>query len=570
MVYLFLPCLTGFGSTITGVSGRNTISLLGITMIAILVIVNLKDDVDLVNLRPLAIFGIACGLLVNTAMVSKYNYGFDINLEYFVYMSTDKSGFWNIGLSKDSLTGTYNAMLSVTILPTIISQVSGLTGEVVFKLVYVPIFALVPVILYKLLRKNWEEKIAWISVMFFISNYTFYNEMVTLARQMIAEVFMSLLVLLLVSRKTTTLSGRFAYMMLAFGLVASHYTVALVFLLPVLCVSVYSFFRGTRTAATARSVTLFMLVMTLSWYVFTYSPVDAIVGVGKGILPRVISDLFNPEARDPNVLVGLGIGGPAQSTVQYLGRLFSYVTELFVILGILSLLWKKNRANLPGEVVALSVAGFALVGLGIVVPHFASSINMTRIYHLGLFFLAPFFVVGGQKVVTLVSKPIGPWGRQLNRQRILSMLVLAVLLPYLLFNTGVVQEVTGDIPFSRPLSGYRMDRRILDNFVIRDAEVVGAEWTTRETSPASTFYADRVSKLHVLASYGVKLQDNILFLYEDTQTVQEGSYVFLRELNVQNGIIIEPGFREFNLSSTALLVSLNSIYSNGGCEVYYR
>ena len=95
----------------------------------------------------------------------------------------------------------YNGMLSVVALAPIYSLISSLDLVWVFKLVYPVIFALVPVGLYQIFRRQLNDKVAFLSCFFFMSFAPFYVQMTTLARQEVAELFFVLLILLLVSKE---------------------------------------------------------------------------------------------------------------------------------------------------------------------------------------------------------------------------------------------------------------------------------------------------------------------------------------------------------------------------------
>src|SRR5208337_4570706 len=111
-----------------------------------------------------------------------------IHQEFALFQQVTQQGSWTPQVSI-----LYNAALSVTILPAIISTVSSIDGVSIFKIVYPLLFSLVPMILYRTYRKIMSPGAAFLSVFVFISYPTSYIELTQLGRQMIAELIMILL-----------------------------------------------------------------------------------------------------------------------------------------------------------------------------------------------------------------------------------------------------------------------------------------------------------------------------------------------------------------------------------------
>ncbi len=96
---------------------------------------------------------IAITLLFQYSLISNYVQGADIKVEYYVSTLTQSSGFWNSTASFTNLVyGRFYNMLSITVLPTIYSNILNMDITWVFKIVYPLIFALVPLALYLLWR----------------------------------------------------------------------------------------------------------------------------------------------------------------------------------------------------------------------------------------------------------------------------------------------------------------------------------------------------------------------------------------------------------------------------------
>src|SRR4030043_803331 len=121
----------------------------------------------------------------------------------FVFQNAQLSAHWNpvFAFPSDEGYGRYNAMLSITILPTVYSNMLGIDETWVFKIIYPLIFALVPVGLYLLWQPYIGKKLSFIAAFVFMAQSTFFTEMIALNRQMIGELFFVLLLLVLLNKE---------------------------------------------------------------------------------------------------------------------------------------------------------------------------------------------------------------------------------------------------------------------------------------------------------------------------------------------------------------------------------
>jgi uncharacterized membrane protein len=219
--------------------------------------------------------------------------------------------------------------------------------------------------------------------------------------------------------------------------------------------------------------------------------------------------------------------------------------------------------------------------LCVAVPNVAPALNLERFYAITLLFLAPCFVLGGETLVGVSENVL----RRAIRRRSLSnaysktgtVVLCAVLIGYFLTQSGFINCISGASPLSFSLD-YNRIRTSTDpnsansitfyaNF-ITEQDVFGAVWLTKNRGESSMIYADYRSADGVLTSYGFipRLQISPL---TNTTTLEQGGFVYLRQLNVANGIIPTPT-APFNTSEIyPLLNKTNLIYSNGNSEIWY-
>ncbi len=162
-------------------------------------------------------------------------------------------------------------MLSVTILPTIYSNILNMNITWVFKIVYPLIFAFVPLALYLLWRGKFGVAVAFLSVFLFMSQTTFYTDMVGLARQMIAEVFFVLLFLILFSKSLSSKNVKILFVIFGFCLIVSHYSIALIFAFYISLMWLLEYFTKKPSRHLSLSMVVYFLVLMFSWFAFTVS-----------------------------------------------------------------------------------------------------------------------------------------------------------------------------------------------------------------------------------------------------------------------------------------------------------
>ncbi|HSV49570.1 MAG TPA: hypothetical protein VLH35_04575, partial [Candidatus Acidoferrales bacterium] len=200
LLLVLIPILSIVGAYYVDATGNNTILLVMILAIAGIFTAAVRLERS-TKIYPFAIFIIALALLMHVSLISNYilPYGGDSPVEMFVFQNTHQSAHWNATFmfASDEAYGRYNAMLSITVLPTIYSNMLGIDPTWVYKIIYPLIFALVPVALYALWQPYIGKKLGFIAAFVFVAQSTFFTEMLALNRQMIAELFFVLLLLTL-------------------------------------------------------------------------------------------------------------------------------------------------------------------------------------------------------------------------------------------------------------------------------------------------------------------------------------------------------------------------------------
>jgi uncharacterized membrane protein len=452
-------------------------------------------------------------------------------------------------------------MLSITILPTIYSVLLNLNPTNVFKILYPLIFALVPVGLYQLWQKNFGKKTAFIAAFLLMADLTFYTEMLGLNREMIAELFFVLLLLTL-SMKMKMFNKIVCFIVFSFALITAHYSLALIFFLFISIAWAASLiYRKTMS----RNITAAMLVLCLgimfSWYLFTSggSTFNSIMQFGSYVNGQ-LGQFFNPASRGTGVLSGLGLES-SPTIWNTVSRVFAYATEGLIVIGFIGLIIKRKKVPLNGQDLMFIVLAVAALVALVAVPGLANTLDITRFYHILLFFLAPLCVLGAETFVKLISK----------RRTVLvaSILLVIVLVPYFLFQTGLVYEVVGARSFyslGLGLNKMSLTYQRYDMGYFDASEVAGAIWISKNAGAEnSTIYAD-VSSGTILVPYCLGFNDVVLL---NVTALAPDSYIYLNKANIIDKVVVDGSQYIFNTTSISpVLESADKIYSNGACDIY--
>jgi uncharacterized membrane protein len=174
----------------------------------------------------LGIFFAALAVLLLTSLRGWYITGHDIQREYGVFQLANQAGVWSIAAFRNP----YNACLSVNLLPTSISRLTGISGIYVFKAVYPVLFAVAPVALYRAVRHGAPQTIALLSAFYFVAFPTFFTDMVFLARQEVAFLLLGCSLVILADPDRPRRVRRIVVTALLAGIVLSHYSTTYVVL----------------------------------------------------------------------------------------------------------------------------------------------------------------------------------------------------------------------------------------------------------------------------------------------------------------------------------------------------
>jgi uncharacterized membrane protein len=569
-----VPLLAIFGAMLAS----SPILLMFVLAVLVLVVVTIfSERIIPAELYAVVILVIAVSFLFHSEFTSQYLQGWDVLGEFYVFRLTSINSLWNpqaIPLPVLPLLD-YNAMLSVTILPTIYSNVLNIQGEWVFKFGYLLIYCFVPVSIYQTYKQGFGKSIAFLSAFYFALFPRFYSEE---RRQIIGELFLVLLIFTILDRNITQRNRKTLLCIFGAALVVSHYSISYIFVFCVLSAwIVVAIIRrlhkndsGEKQAINTGLVFL-ILTFNITWYTFASPSVNqTFFEFADHIVTTFTTGFLSVGSRGETVseFVAPSLGN---MTLAYKADyVINKIPYFLIIIGFVALARYYRRMKIQLEYLPMVLSNVSILLLALAVPSFAPAFLAHRFFHVSLLFLAPVCIYGGATLLDWVLKRFV----DTERARIASLRAICILLALiLLFKTGFVYEVTGDVPISRYIGFTRMKtsdssttKAGLYESYIPVQDVYSATWLSRVTSNDSKTYADETASEHVLRAYGLRIIEWKFLLTNET-IIQPDAYVYLRYLNTQ-GVFTEYG----KFSNTSVIYNqldlADKIYSDDS-EIYY-
>ena len=593
-----IPFLAILGTYLVNFYHNNILLMLLLVILALIAVLIAFDKFIPKNLYPLAVFVIAISLLFHKSLITMYLWGWDIQVECYLCNLVKMNGIWD-----STIPMTYNAMLSIVMLAPVFSNICGMSLTWVFKIIYPLLFSLVPLGLYRVFQKQTDDKIAFLSCFFFVSIQTFFSDMLQLARQQIAELFLVLLILSMIDKNMDKIKRSFIFIVFGISLAVSHYGLSYIYMFSLISAWLimllmdnpaiqklrddfyvkFSRYKSEKLArnpislnAKNRTISstfvLLFITFTLTWYMYvsSSSAFNSIVRIGDHMASSIFIDFLNPEAAEGLDIIMRETVSPLHSVTKYLHLL----SQFFIAVGVLTLLIKGREMKFEDEHTSFSIVNLVICFGAIGLPYFAIALHTTRLYQITLIFLAPFCVIGGITVFKVVSKAVRvSWTNKSVRN---SLKVLSVLFAiFLLFNTGFVYEVTKDNPVSIALS---QESSTKDYPLTNEQEALSGEWLRDKRDTDTTIYADEYRGLSLAGTAHIGKRRVFMGEEEITTRILDNAYIFLGRENVKNKklILITPIKRERksvdlqNLTFYNTLLNMSRIYNNSDAQVYYR
>jgi uncharacterized membrane protein len=226
------------GTYMLNSGGSNIVSLaaLALSLVNIVALLAFRRGVP-PSLYPYTIFLLGLTILLMTSLRGWILSGHDVLMEYHVFQITQEHLNWSMAYLQDA----YNACLSITMLPTMLSGLLlHVPDQYILRGLFQVIFAAMPMAVYMLARRYLTPRLAFLAAIFFIAQVPFLRDLAFMTRQEIAFFFYGLLALIMTNRALIRRQRLVLFGMFGVALVLSHYStvyvaVAVLFMARVMC-----------------------------------------------------------------------------------------------------------------------------------------------------------------------------------------------------------------------------------------------------------------------------------------------------------------------------------------------
>lgn len=364
-----------------------------------------------------------------------YFYGTDLMGEYFVATITQGLNRWPIERISDAslhilvltpvTSHKFFSCLSVTILPTIITRITGMSMMNVFRIMIPTIAAVVAIIGFLVVREAFSQKIAGLSTIVFIFFYIYLSVYTQMIRQGVALVFFFLTLYFLSKRErkcsllsilTMFMLATAHYAVIYFIILALFITIASRRLYDLRNVRIFRFFFSTvcskkevRHAVLSKQLFMCMVIVGFSWLTFiAYPTFSANLSVPINLFESIIG-LRKPQYgfhRQYAVFSSLGI---LHTIVRWLIQALS-IAGFFIAL-------KAYKDKKSFSITIMSGTLLLLLLLWAILPYPSLAFGIERTYAIVLFGFSVFVAI----TITKFKNKFKNWGI------IFSILIIVVM-----------------------------------------------------------------------------------------------------------------------------------------------
>jgi uncharacterized membrane protein len=417
--------------------------------------------------------------------------------------------------------------------------------------------------LYKIFQKiTLNDKLSFLSVFFFISISTYYVELLQVTRQQIGELFLvSLISVIFVKNNLTKRNRAILSVIFLFSIILAHYGLSYIFMgiftLTFITLWLISkiniekiinakFFKEKENITNLSSTFIILfIVFGLSWYIFTSSSraFESFSLLINNIATNIF-DIFNPETSGGLATLTTKIQTPF---LGYINATINYLNQGFLVLGIIFGL--KTFVD-KKEYLALSLACLSLLILSIVLPFFAQSLNMTRLYHIVLIILAPFCIIGFMISLKYLSKKF--WNI-LSTKNIITLAFIYFLI-FFNFQNGVIYESV--VGTSNHIT---IDKDYYFPY-LNSEEINSLNWLANKKDQHAV-YSDEFQYRLLINFVGYNKSNH----FKKKDTSPNNVYLFFGSYNIKsNKILIKKKYLDYE----KMIKNKNKIFDNGFTNIY--
>lgn len=613
MLPFALPLAAAVGALRLNNGHSNKAAILALLLcVAVLIVSMLYASKIDESILIVILFAVGLAEMLSFSLRGTLVYGFDIATEYQRFTATTTAGIWHFTHYKDA----YGAMLSLTVMPSEIHFITGISDLMTLKLIY-PLFgALFPIEIFALARRILSPKWACVAAAVMIVQSGFMQELPALSRQEPAFALFGALVAVMLYRLEYRVGQWILAALLALSMVASHYSTTYVAISVLGAAVVLQWLVSwLRDIPRVTATILVSFVASLAGAIIWYGPVTN-SSTGLSVFAQSISsqglNLLPTQSPGQNIITAYLNSGHQQymTPSQYQQAVHTkYVLDNSPITPL-------SDAGLPkyylrDSVVPVPPVQLGFVHSGISLGIFAGRQFLNLMGAVGSFLLAfrrksdfaaraiGFLGVGATVLLALVRLS-GTLALFYNNERALlqSLCVFAIACCWIL--QGIEQRLDRDkrrqmgplliltvatltafIINSTSLLGATLGGNVQSNlansgedyerFVRSPQEIAAASWLGTQVRPGQEpIYASRYAELPLAA-----MTDLSGSLIQDVTplTINQNAWIYASTANVVDGrarVSFDNDLVTYAFPSKFLNQNFNLVYSDGASEVFNR
>jgi len=307
-----------------------------------------------------------------------------------------------------------------------------------------------------------------------------------LARMMMVELYLALFIYSTIKRLNPI------PVIFLISLAISHYGTAYLLMFSLFVLIPFSILGKQERWVGRVSNTIIALfsVVTLFWYQYIAQGFEfrKLVHISKQTL-LMLEDVFNPQYSQ-----GLYLMVSSQrSVLREITKWVNISAQAFITLGVIMMIYMilKKKKSRHIEFYILSFIFFFYDVAGVMLPLFANRLNVSRLYHLTHFFIAPYLLFGFSIIKEITSRFKKVGGNLLNTSKIVGIFLIV----YFLFTSGWILTVADD-----PFSPVWLKRQDYATWTV--PEIAGGKWIAGNKYDDLKIFSDQYRALIFLAVVG--------------------------------------------------------------------
>lgn len=593
LVPAIFPLLSIIGMRLMNVTSNNIIIvILSLSIPGYAIFLGITHDKLPEKIATPAILCISIAIILLVALRSNYIIGYDANTEYYIFQRTFESGRWMLVTD-----APLDTCLSISILPTIYQSFLNINSQYLFKILYPLLFSISPLIIYLICRKYVNVFYSFLAALFFMSQYYFLNAEMA-ARTVIALLFFALSIMVIFHDRLRTFDKYLLFFIFSTAIILSHYSTAFIslgiFVVTWLIATLMRKIMSSRlrsnsvldTTDTMNRLTPamahdnnhlslgmvgFYVVVLCVWYsvVASGTTIHYVLSFISSTFTS-LHNFFDIASRGSAAVI---FGSGLKSFPQKINFIFSWLTIIVVAIGVFVILvqYKKmttapvvNKGSPPPFLLQqfdLEFLIFALVcclilAVSVALPYVLVGYDMERTYLQAIVILAPFFIVGGIALSSVLEK--------ITRKNHVFLVTLLILVPYFLCNTGIVYQAFG-VAQSITLNSTGQD---YDYMVVHPQESYAAQWLGTFEDQTVPVYSDYYGKVKLIGQGGILGALYAKALIESDKPFD--GYFFVGYTGFVNGELLDSKIQWHEMSEyNKQFASKNLIYSDGGSGIFH-